>query len=70
MFIFGIIKKNFKKVCVLDVENLWVQFVFGSNDYYILVKYGGGKEVEKYLLKVISLFVQRNFNEMFLFWGM
>ncbi|NRB54194.1 MAG: hypothetical protein HRU41_41485 [Saprospiraceae bacterium] len=70
MFISGTIKRNLKKARALDADNLRVQFVSGSNDYYTPAKYGGGKEAEKYLLKAISLPSQKNPNEMLPSWGL
>ncbi len=70
MFISGAIKRNLKKARALDADNLRVQFVSGSNDYYTPAKYGGGKEAEKYLLKAISLPPQKESNEMLPAWGL
>lgn len=70
MFISGAIKRNLKKARALDPENLRVQFVSGSNDFYTPAQYGGGKEAEAYLLKAISLLPQKNPNEMLPSWGM
>ncbi|MBX2875504.1 MAG: hypothetical protein KTR30_25530 [Saprospiraceae bacterium] len=70
MFISGAIKRNLKKARALDPDNVRVQFVSGSNDYYTPAKYGGGKEAEKYLLKAISLPAQRTPNEMLPSWGL
>lgn len=70
MFISGAIKRNLKKARALDPDNLRVQFVSGSNDYYTPAQYGGGKEAEKYLLKAISLPPQKAPNEMLPSWGL
>ena len=49
------VKNNVKKAIKLDEQNLRAYYVAGSNDYYTPEKYGGGAEVENYLLKAISL---------------
>lgn len=49
------VKANIKKAIKLDDQNLRAYYVAGSNDYYTPEKYGGGTEVESYLLKAITL---------------
>lgn len=69
MFISGDIKKNAKHAIALDSTNLRAYYVYASNDFYTPEKYGGGKEAEKYLLKAISLPVQKVKNEYLPSWG-
>lgn len=70
MFISNAIKNNLKKARALDEENLRVQFVSGSNDFYTPEKYGGGKKAEAYLLKAITLPPQARPNDMLPSWGL
>ena len=49
------VKSNVKKAIKLDDQNLRAYYVAGSNDFYTPEQYGGGKEVENYLLKAVSL---------------
>ena len=51
----GEVKKNLELALDLDPSNLRANYVYASNDFYTPEKYCGGKEVEKYLLKAISL---------------
>lgn len=69
MFISGDIKKNLEKAMAIDTTNLRAYYVYGSNDFYTPEKYGGGKETEKYLLKAISLPVQKIKNDYLPSWG-
>ena len=55
MFISSDAKKNVKKAIALDSTNLRAYYVYANNDFYTPEKYGGGKEVEKYLMKALSL---------------
>ena len=43
--------------------------MFASNNFYTPKKYGGGKLVEKYLLKAISLPTQKTPNQYLPSWG-
>lgn len=69
MFISDEINKNAKLAIANDSTNLRAYYVYGSNDFYTPVKYGGGKEAEKYLLKAISLPAQKVKNEFLPSWG-
>lgn len=50
------IRENLQKGFKLDANNPRLFFVEGSYDSYTPKEYGGGKKVEKLLLKAISLF--------------
>ena len=69
MFISNSIKKNVKKAIAIDSTNLRTYYVYASNDFHTPEKYGGGKEVEKYLLKAVSLAAQKIKNEYLPSWG-
>lgn len=69
MFISGDIKKNVKISITLDSTNLRAYYVYANNDFHTPEKYGGGKEAEQYLLKVISLPSQKMKNEYLPSWG-
>lgn len=69
MFISGDIKKNAKQAIAIDSTNLRAYYVYASNDFHTPEIFGGGKEVEKYLLKAISLPVQKIKNEYLPSWG-
>lgn len=49
------VKSNVKKAIKLDDQNVRAYYVAGSNDFYTPEQYGGGKEVENYLMKAIAL---------------
>jgi tetratricopeptide (TPR) repeat protein len=65
----GEVKKNLEFALDIDPSNLRANYVYASNDFYTPVKYGGGKEVEKYLLKAISLPDQKVSNTFLPSWG-
>lgn len=69
MFISGKVSKNIDRALVADKENLRAWFVAGSSDYYTPEKYGGGKKVEEFLKKAISLPAQKIQNEYLPSWG-
>ncbi len=69
MFISGEIKKNLKKAIAMDTTNLRAYYVYANNDFHTPKKYGGGKETEEYLLKAISLPVQKVKNDYLPSWG-
>lgn len=69
MFIGPEANKNAKKAIAIDSTNLRAYYVYANNDLYTPEKYGGGKEAEKYLLKAISLPVQKIKNEYLPSWG-
>ena len=53
----------------LDENNLRAYYVLANNDYYTPDNYGGGKNVEKYALKAISLPAQKVNNPYLPSWG-
>jgi hypothetical protein len=53
----------------LDKNNLRAYYVLANNDYYTPKNYGGGKNVEKYALKAISLPTQKVSNPYLPSWG-
>jgi len=65
----GKAKKYLKYAMETDPSNLRANFVYASHDYYTPAKYGGGKEVETYLLKAISLPDQKVRNSVLPSWG-
>jgi len=69
MFISEEIKENLKRAIALDSRNLRAYYVYASNDFYTPQEYGGGKETESYLLKAISLPVQKIKKEYLPSWG-
>lgn len=62
-------KKYVKKAIKLDPENLRAYYVYASNDFYTPEQYGGGKEVETYLLKAIALPAQKMKSPYLPSWG-
>jgi len=69
MFISSDIKKNLNKAIAIDSINLRAYYVYASNDFHTPKKYGGGKETEEYLLKAISLPIQKVKNDYLPSWG-
>ena len=69
MFISSDIKKNVNQAIALDSTNIRAYYVYASNDFHTPETYGGGKEADKYLLKAISLPVQKVKNEYLPSWG-
>ena len=69
MFISMSIKNNLKKSIKIDSTNLRAYAVSATNDYHTPKKYGGGKNVEKYLLKALSLPAQKIKNDYLPSWG-
>lgn len=69
MFVSSDIKKNLKKAIAIDTTNLRAYYVYANNDFHTPQKYGGGKETEEYLLKAISLPVQKVKNHYLPSWG-
>ena len=65
----GEVKKNLGFAIDIDPSNLRAKYVYASNDYYTPARYGGGKEVEKYLLMAISLPDQKVRNSFLPSWG-
>ncbi len=54
-FVASKVKRNAEKAIALDANNARAYFVLGSNDFYTPSAYGGGKKVEEYLTKAISV---------------
>ena len=69
MFIAGDIKENAKQASAIDSTNIRAYFVYASNDFHTPERYGGGMEVEKYLLKALSLPAQKTKNVYLPSWG-
>jgi len=69
IFISEDIKENLKKAIAIDTSNLRAYYVSASNDFHTPLKYGGGKKTEKYLLKAISLPIQKIKNNYLPSWG-
>lgn len=69
MFLSGEVKSNAKKAIALDSTNIRGYYVYASNDFYTPEKYGGGQEVEHYLLKSLSLPEQKVPNKYLPSWG-
>jgi cellobiose-specific phosphotransferase system component IIA len=58
-----------KKAIKLNENNLRAYYVSASYDYYTPLQYGGGKNVENYLLKALSLNTPENENPYLPSWG-
>jgi hypothetical protein len=69
MFLAGEVKRNASQAIALDSTNLRGYYVYASNDFYTPAKYGGGHEVEKYLMKALSLPAQKVANTYLPSWG-
>ncbi len=69
MSLSGKIYENAQTAISKDAENLRGYYSYGSNDFYRPEKFGGGKEVEKYLQKAISLPAQKVKNPYMPTWG-
>ncbi len=63
------IAKNGKQAIEKDSLNIRGYYAYASNDFYRPEKFGGGKEVEKYLLKAITLPGQKIKNSYMPSWG-
>jgi len=68
-FISKKVESNLKAAMAIDSMNLRVNYVVANNDFYTPEKYGGGKKVEQYALKAISLPAQKVKNEYLPSWG-
>lgn len=53
----------------LDENNLRAYYVLANNNYYTPANYGGGKGVEKYILKALSLPTRKIDNPYLPSWG-
>ncbi len=62
-------KKNIANAIKLDENNLRAHYVAASNDYYTPKEFGGGKIMEKHLLKAIDLPDQQHPNAFLPSWG-
>lgn len=60
---------NIKRALAMDATNLRAYYVCANNDFYTPEVYGGGKVVEKYALKALSLPAQRFKNPYLPSWG-
>lgn len=63
------IKENGKLATQKDNENPRAYYALASNDFYTPEQYGGGKNTEEYLLKVIELPAQKAKNPYRPSWG-
>ncbi|HCX99986.1 MAG TPA: hypothetical protein DG754_07590 [Bacteroidales bacterium] len=63
------IKESAKQALAIDSTNLRAYYVFASNNFYAPEKYGISQEVEKHLLKAISLPAQKVQNSRLPSWG-
>lgn len=63
------IHKNGELAIEKDSKNLRGYYALASNDFYTPKQFGGGKKVEKYLQKAISLPVQKIHNIYLPSWG-
>lgn len=63
------VEENLNTALEIDSLNLRVNFVVANNDLHTPEKYGGGKKVEKYALKAISLPAQKVKNSYLPSWG-
>lgn len=61
--------EHIQRAVELNPENLRVQYVLGSMDYYTPAKYGGGKKAEGCLVKAIALPEQSAPNAYLPSWG-
>lgn len=60
---------NIQRAIDLDENNIRAYYVLANNDYYTPENYGGGKDVEKYALKALSLPSQSIENPYLPSWG-
>ncbi len=58
------------KALELGPDNPRANMVFGNNDFYTPAMFGGGKKVEKHMLKAISLYKEQIANPYMPSWGM
>lgn len=63
------LKSNCETALEIDSLNMRAYFVLGSNDFYTPEMFGGGKSVEKMLLKAIALPKQKIANPFLPSWG-
>lgn len=63
------ITRNAEKSLELDSTNIRGWYVLGSNDFYTPAGYGGGKKVEYYLKKAISITLKNIKNPYLPTWG-
>ncbi len=68
-FIAKKVEASLEAAMAIDSTNLRVNYVVASNDFFTPERYGGGKKVERYALKAISLPVQKVKNEYLPSWG-
>ena len=60
---------NIDRAIEMDKNNLRAYYVYANNDYYTPENYGGGKNVEEYALKALSLPSQKIKNIYLPSWG-
>lgn len=60
---------NINRAIEIDGSNLRAHYISANNDYYTPENYGGGKNVEEYALKAISLPAQKIVNPYLPSWG-
>ncbi|MEM1328509.1 MAG: hypothetical protein AAGI23_21315 [Bacteroidota bacterium] len=63
------ISSDFKKAVKLDDQNMRAYYGMGASDYYTPEQYGGGKKVEEYIKKAITLEDQYHNNPVLPTWG-
>ncbi|RZT97065.1 hypothetical protein EV201_1722 [Ancylomarina subtilis] len=68
-FISKKLKRNCETAIQIDSLNMRAYFVLGSNDFYTPEMFGGGKSVEKMLLKAIDMPEQKITNPFLPSWG-
>lgn len=69
MFMARAVNKNIMYALSLEEDNIRANYVYASNDYYTPEMYGGGQEVETYLLKALSLEEQKEVSDILPSWG-
>ncbi len=69
MFIAGDMKENQQKAFDLNSNNIRAYYVYAHNDFLRPETFGGGKEVDKYLLKVIAFPKRTITNTTEPYWG-
>lgn len=69
MFMVRAVNKSITNALILEEDNIRANYVYASNDYYTPEMYGGGQEVETYLLKALSLKEQKVVSDILPSWG-
>lgn len=68
-FVSSKVKKNADKAIALNAKNIRAYFVLGSNDFYTPAAFGGGRKVEEYLTKAISISEKQTQDRVLPSWG-